>query len=292
VESLRAINKDIEVIPAHIWTPWFSVFGSKSGFNTLKECFQDQVKHIHALETGLSSDPPMNWRLSQLDKYNLVSSSDLHSFWPWRMGREATIFDMNELSYPNILNAIRTGDGIHGTIEVDPNYGKYHYDGHRNCNIVMSPDESKKHNNICPVCRRPLTIGVQNRIEELADREEGYRPADAKEFYSLIPLSDLISLIKGKAVATKSVWDEYNRIVNSARNELEVLMNMTLDQLSEVTDERIAQAVVDYRDGKIKVSPGYDGEYGVPILNGIKKKKEADPLDGKSHPQKGLSDFF
>src|SRR3989338_8375429 len=167
VENLMGISTDIEIIPAHAWTPWFSIFGSNSGFDSVEECLQDKAKHIHAIETGMSSDPEMNWRLSGLDKFTLVSNSDSHSFWPWRMGREANVFEMEELNYRNIIEAIRTRKGFLETIEVDPNYGKYHFDGHRNCGVSMSPKESKEYNNICPKCKQELTIGVLNRIEKL-----------------------------------------------------------------------------------------------------------------------------
>jgi PHP family Zn ribbon phosphoesterase len=153
VEQLHSINPKIEVIPAHIWTPWFSMFGSKSGFDSVKDCFLDQTRRIHALETGLSSDPPMNWRLSQLDNYNLVSFSDLHSFWPWRLGRESTLFEVGKLNYSNLLSAIRTGDGLKGTIEVDPNYGKYHFDGHRKCGLSWTPWNQKR------IIRSVLSVG-------------------------------------------------------------------------------------------------------------------------------------
>ncbi len=206
VESLRKINKDIEVIPAHIWTPWFAMLGSKSGFDSVQECFLDQAKHIHALETGLSSDPAMNWRLSQLDDYNLVSFSDLHSFWPWRIGRESTVFDLKKLDYASILSALRAGDGLKETIEVDPNYGKYHYDGHRKCNVCFSPAQTKEHKGICPVCGSPLTIGVDYRVEELADRPIGFKPKGAKPFKTLLPLSELLSHVIGSPVASKKVW--------------------------------------------------------------------------------------
>lgn len=172
VEMLKAISKDIEVIPAHILTPWFSLFGSKSGFDSVQECFQDKTDEIHALETGLSSDPEMDRRMSQLDKYRLVSFSDSHSYWPWRIGREATIFDFNELSYSNVLKALRTGEGFSGTIEVDPNYGKYHLDGHRVCKVCLEPKDSLANKNICPKCEKPLTLGVLHRVEDLADRDK------------------------------------------------------------------------------------------------------------------------
>ena len=275
-ERLKEISNDIEVIPAHIWTPWFSLFGSKSGFDSVKDCFQDQTKHIHALETGLSSDPEMNWRLSQLDGYSLVSFSDSHSFWPWRMGREATIFDIKP-EYNDLIKAIRENKLVE-TIEVDPGYGTYHFDGHRNCKLSFEPKESIKHNNTCPTCKKPLTIGVLHRVEELADRPVGFKPKSAKPFKKLLPLSELISLALGKGLATKSVWTEYNKLVNDGRNEYEVLLNTSFDELKQLTNEKLAKIILLNRNQKMDITPGYDGEYGVPKLN-IKKNSVVKTLE-------------
>ncbi|MFO7711042.1 MAG: endonuclease Q family protein [Candidatus Woesearchaeota archaeon] len=266
VRDLRAINERIEVIPAHIWTPWFSLFGSKSGFDTVKEAFGDQTEHIHALETGLSSDPEMNWRLSQLDDYQLVSFSDAHSYWPWRIGREATIFE-TELTYDAIIGAMRTGEGLLKTIEVDPGYGKYHFDGHRNCNIRFTPEESKKHEGICPVCKRPLTIGVLNRVEELADRPVGYKPENATPFFRMLPLSELIAWVEKKAVTTKTVWNIYDKL-RSLGSENDVLLRVPAEKLRSVVDEALVSAILLNREGKIKIEPGYDGVYGKPLISG------------------------
>jgi len=287
VESLRAISTDIEIIPAHIWTPWFSLFGSMSGFDSVKECFQDQTKHIHALETGLSSDPAMNWRLSQLDPYLFVSFSDAHSFWPWRLGREATIFDC-KLSYKDMLNAIRNKEQVKSTIEVNPSYGKYHVDGHRNCNVVMEPKESRKHNNICPKCKKPLTIGVLHRVEELADRPEGFTPKKYIPFESLIPLSDIISAMVNTAVATKKVWSEYYKLVTKERSELEILRTTSREELEKLTDQKIADAIIKIREGKLEIEPGYDGVYGIPKLGNVKIER---PKVAIKEEQKGLSDY-
>ncbi len=259
------------------WTPWFGILGSKSGFNSLENCFKDQIKHIHAIETGLSSDPEMNWRVSSLDKFNLVSFSDSHSFWPWRLGREATLFDCS-LDYKSILKGIRTGEGLKGTIEVDPSYGKYHFDGHRNCGISFSPEESEKHNNICPVCKKPLTIGVLNRVEKLADREEGYKPENAKIFKRLIPLSELISGFMGiKQAYSKTVFSKYMDLVDKFKSEYNILLNEPRENLLEVLDEKLVELIMRNRIGKIKVKPGFDGVYGEPILD--------------VSPQKSLSEF-
>jgi len=287
VEGLRNISTDIEVIPAHIWTPWFSLFGSNSGFDTVKEAFGDQTKHINALETGLSSDPAMNWRLSQLDKYLLVSFSDAHSYWPWRMGREATVFD-TKLTYKDILNAIRNKQHVTSTIEVDPGYGKYHLDGHRNCNICMEPVKALKVKNICPKCKKPLTIGVLHRIEELADRPEGYVPRQHIPFKSLIPLSEILAALLKTSVATKKVWAEFYKLVTKERSELDVLLRTPKQELEKLTDQKIAEAIIEIREGKIKVKPGYDGVYGVPTFAGMKLER---PKVAIKEEQKGLSDF-
>lgn len=274
IKNLKAISNDIEIIPAHIWTPWFGVLGSKSGFDSFEEAFQDQVKHIYALETGLSSDPEMNWRLSMLDKFTILSSSDCHSHWPWRIGREATIFNIKELTYKNIIKAIRTKQGYQGTMEVDPAYGKYHYDGHRFCHFSCSPKETKeKHNNICPVCKKPLTIGVEHRVEELADRPQGYKPKDAAEFKKLLPLHEIISTIFQTGIATKKTWGEYNKLINEFNTEFNILLDVPFEDLRKMTNEKIANAIIKNREGKIKVEPGYDGEYGQAIFGTDKQQK-------------------
>lgn len=293
VEELMSISNDIEVIPAHIWTPWFSVFGSKSGFDSMKECFQDQEKNIHAYETGLSSDPPMNWRVSQLDKYSLVSFSDLHSFWPWRIGREATVFALKELSYKNLISALRNLE-VDMTIEVDPNYGKYHFDGHRSCNVVMNPKDSAKINNICPKCGRPLTIGVVARVEELADREVGFKPDIGKPYKNLIPLSELISGYVGSAVATKKVWTVYNNLLDKFSDEFNILLNVPKEELVKTVDGKLADLIIKNRNMEIIVNPGYDGVYGVPILDESVRSTEPDEKSESvvKNKQKGLNDFF
>ncbi len=283
VESLKGINPMIEIIPAHAWTPWFSLFGSKSGFDNIEDCFRDQTKNVHAIETGLSSDPAMNWRLSQLDKFAIVSFSDAHSFWPWRIGREATIFDLKHSAYENLIKALRTKEGLVETIEVDPSYGKYHYDGHRNCNVALSPDESKKIGNICPVCRRPLTIGVLHRIEELADRPEGFVPKDARPFRSVIPLSEIISFAAKTNINSSKVWEEYNRLVAAFGSELNVLLEADEERMKNISNEKIAGLVLKARKGEIEVKPGYDGVYGEIEKDGVKHSFKI--------PQKTLGDF-
>jgi uncharacterized protein (TIGR00375 family) len=291
VDVMKGIDKDIEIIPAHIWTPWFGVLGSKGGFNSIKEAFQERTKEINAIETGLSSDPLMNWRVEELDKFTLTSNSDSHSYWPWRMGREANVFELDELTYKNIIKAIKTREGMKETIEVDPGYGKYHYDGHRNCNVSLSPQESNKLNNICPRCGRPLTIGVENRVEELADRPMGFKPEGAVPFKKYIPLSDLISGIIGKGVATKSTWKEYNKIVGKLGSEYDVLRKVPKEELEKYISKKITDVIIKNRNQEIKVIPGYDGVYGVPILTKDQTLPEQEEIEIKNK-QKGLKEFF
>jgi uncharacterized protein (TIGR00375 family) len=286
-EGLKKISEDIEIIPAHIWTPWFGLLGSKSGFNSFNEAFGDQVKHIHSFETGLSSDPEMNWRISELDKFTTLSFSDAHSHWPWRIGREATMFDLKNLTYKDLIKAIRTREGYKGTIEVDPGYGKYHHDGHRNCGINLSPQDSKKHNGICPVCGKPLTIGVLYRVEELANRPEGFKPKDSAPYHKLMPLSELIASVNSTSVATKKVWDIYNKLIDIFGSEYEILLHTPADQLKKIVGDQLADFILKNRQGKIEVKPGYDGVYGSAIFG---DKKPAIPSISEQ-PQKNLLNF-
>ena len=284
-KKLKEISEEIEIIPAHIWTPWFSLFGSKSGFNTVDEAFGDQSHQIYALETGLSSDPEMNWTISGLDKYQLVSFSDSHSYWPWRLGREATILDLEELSYQNIIKALRTGGGLKMTIEVDPSYGKYHIDGHRNCGIELEPSESIKINNICPVCKKPLTIGVLQRVESLADLEVGRKKENFIPFLRLLPLHELISLIYKWPLNSKKTWAIYDSLIEKFDNEYNILLN--INDFQGLIDEDLINAIISNRKGEIKVKPGYDGVYGIPILGDVEIK----PNVIKEKKQKDLTDF-
>ncbi|OHA77976.1 MAG: DNA helicase UvrD [Candidatus Wildermuthbacteria bacterium RIFCSPLOWO2_12_FULL_49_9] len=254
------------VIPAHAWTPWFSVFGSKSGFNSLGECFDEYTKYIYAIETGLSSDPAMNWRLSALDSIALISNSDSHSL--AKIGREANVFD-TELSYAGIAEAIRAKDPkkFLFTVEFFPEEGKYHYDGHRLCGVSMQPEESKRHNNICPKCKRPLTIGVLNRVAELADRpafdkSSAGKPGGAIPFKSLIPLEEIIADALGIGVISKRVRDEYEKLVGALGSEFEVLLNADQSSLQSATLPEIAEGIMRVREGRVHIEPGYDGEYG------------------------------
>ncbi len=289
VDSLMSISEKCMIIPAHLWTPYFGAMGSESGFDSIEECFGDRSRRIYAVETGLSSDPAMNWRLSRLDKYAQVSFSDLHSHWPWRMGRECTILDI-DLSYDNLLKAIKTKEGLAGTVEVDPNYGKYHFDGHRNCGFSASPSESKSLNNICPKCKRKLTIGVLNRVEELADRPEGFVPENAIPFHSLMPLSEIIAELNGWPVHSPKTWKVFNELIARFGNEFNVLLNAEREEIAKVASQELSSAIISSREGKLKVLPGFDGEYGRPVFDGrkIKSLPEAKPAVA----QKGLTDFF
>ncbi len=263
--AMESIDARFEIIPAHVWTPWFGLFGSKSGFDSVEEAFLDKAYLIHSLETGLSSDPAMNWRLSALDRFGLVSFSDLHSAWPWRMSREATLFASLD-AYDDLLSALRTGTGLLGTVEVDPLYGKYHYDGHRACRVRLSPEETRKLQGICPVCRKPLTVGVEYRVEELADRPVGYVRPRAPLVHTLLPLSEVIAAVLSCGVATKKVASAYEGLV-SGSDEYTVLMGMEEKELRSRSNAEIARAVLADRAGRIRVSPGYDGVYGVPLLS-------------------------
>ena len=265
VKDLKAIDDKIEIIPAHCMTPWFGLYGSKSGFNSLKECFQDQVKHIYAIESGMSADPQMLWRFKE--KINVVSFSDAHSFWPWRIGREATIFEIPELSYDNIIKAIRTGKNLKATIETPPAYGKYHYDGHRKCDFSCSPEKTKELKGICPICKNPMTIGVDNRVEELAKESKNYKPKDAKPFYILLPLHELISLYLSSTLASKKTWDLYNNLIDKFDNEFNILLNISKDEmLNKNVDEGLVNLILKNREGNVRVKPGFDGEYGKVLL--------------------------
>ncbi len=254
-------SKDCLVVPAHAWTPWFAIFGSKSGFDSIEECFEEYSKYIYSVETGLSSDPSMNWRLSALDKITLISNSDAHS--PQKIGREANVFD-TELSYDAITKVIKeknTKEFLY-TIEFFPEEGKYHYDGHRNCDISLSPQESKKYNNICPTCGKPLTIGVMNRVGALADRKEGFKPENAIPFKNLIPLIEIIAESLGVTVASKQVGVEYNSLIKKLSNEFNILLDASKEELLTATLPEIAEGIIRVREGKVFITPGYDGVYG------------------------------
>lgn len=272
VEILRGIDKNIFIFPAHAWTPWYGIFGSFSGFNSMKDAYEDQAMHIHALETGLSSDPPMNWRVSALDKYTLISGSDAHS--PEKIGREAVVFEIGEkeLSYKSIIDNVKKKK-LEYTVEFYPEEGKYHYDGHRNCNISLSPEEAKKYNNKCPVCRRTITVGVMHRVEELADREHGYRPNGAVPYVHAVPLQEIISYVSGKGAHTDYVKKTYNGLIKDFGSEFGVLLDSDIEKIKSI-DKDLAKALENVRGERIGIKPGYDGVFGViDLLNRMKYEK-------------------
>ena len=247
-------------VPAHIWTPHFSLFGAFSGFDTVEECFEDLTPYIHAVETGLSSDPPMNWRVSALDRYQLISNSDAHS--PAKLGREANLFDI-PLSYEGLSRAIQTGEGLYGTIEFFPEEGKYHMDGHRKCNLCLTPSDTLKYNGICPVCGRKITIGVSHRVEELSDRAEGYVRENAKPFESLVPLPEVIGASSGHSAASVKVQREYQKMLIRLGSEFDILRTLPLEDIRRVSGTRVAEGIGRLRRGQVERIPGFDGEYGV-----------------------------
>lgn len=264
-------SENTMLIPAHAWTPHFSVFGASSGFDSLEECFEDLTPHVNAIETGLSSDPKMNWRLSQLDRITLTSHSDAHS--PQKLGREANILN-TEISYKAITEALKTGKGFIGTIEFFPEEGKYHYDGHRACDASLTPEETIKHNYQCPVCGRGVTVGVMHRVEKLADRKEGFKPENAPEFYSIIPLQEIIAEALNVGTNSKAVEKEYFNLIEKFGDEFHILLNRDIKDIEKGGSEKIAEAISRMRLGKVNIKPGFDGEYGkIKIFEEIEKKQ-------------------
>jgi uncharacterized protein (TIGR00375 family) len=255
------ISSDCVIIPAHIWTPWFSLFGSKSGFDSMEECFEEYSKYIFAAETGLSSNPQMNWRLSKLDKVSLISNSDAHS--PAKIGREANAFD-TDLNYFSIIEAIKSKDPnkFLYTIEFFPEEGKYHYDGHRLCNVSFSPEETRKHENICPVCKKPLTIGVLNRVEKLSDRPIDFKPTQIIPFKSLISLEEIVMESLGVKSATKEVAKQYQSLISHFQNEFDVLLDVSRTDLEKISLPEIVEGIIRVREGRVLIEPGYDGVFG------------------------------
>ena len=247
------------LIPAHIWTPHFSVLGAKSGFDSLEECFEELAPYIYALETGLSSDPAMNWRISKLDRYQLVSNSDAHS--PSKLGREANLLDI-DCSYEGLYQAIQTGEGLEGTVEFFPEEGKYHFDGHRKCGVSLSPVEAERLGGICPVCGKKLTMGVDHRVEQLADRAEGFVKKDGKKYESLVPLPEVISACMGYSTASKKVQGCFEQMIQTLGTEFDILRNVPSEDIKSCAGERIAEGIENVRTGNVKRIPGYDGEYG------------------------------
>ena len=301
VEEVMEVSRDNMVFPAHAWTPWFSVFGAFSGFDRMEDCYQDMIKYIYALETGLSSNPPMNWRLSSLDRFTLLSNSDSHSSWPWRIGREANLFVLERLTYWDIVDSIRRKDAnvLRLTIETDPAYGKYHWTGHRSCGVSLPPEEAIKLGNKCPVCHKRLTKGVEQRVEELADRPYGFKPSGSPGYMHLLPLSEVISAVIGaNSPNSQKTWSIYNALISRFGNEYSVLIDADFNEIARVTNPLIAEAIVRVREGRVKVIPGYDGVYGqiiifpergIGVTGGEEEKGEEETRGVK---QKSLSDFF
>ena len=259
------------LVPAHVWTPWFAVLGSKSGFDAVQECYADLAGHIFAVETGLSSDPPMNWTCSSLDPYRLVSNSDAHS--PPMLGREATVFD-TDLDYFAMAAALRTGNGLAGTIEFFPEEGKYHLDGHRKCGVRVDPEQTRELDTICPRCGKPLTVGVLHRIAELADRPAGVRPPGAAGFTSLVQLPEIVGEILATGPKSKKVTGEVGRLVAAVGPELSILRDVPLDDLRRAGGSLLSEAIARLRRGEVIRDAGYDGEYGTIRLF------QPDELDG------------
>ncbi|MFH1200120.1 MAG: endonuclease Q family protein [Candidatus Micrarchaeota archaeon] len=298
VEICRQADSRIEVVPAHAWTPYFSVFGSISGYDSIEEAYADQARYIKAYETGMSSNPAMNWRVSRLDKYAQISNSDSHSPYPYRIGRECNAFHFGarEPTYEGLFDAMYSHDGskFAFTIEVDPNYGKYHYDGHRNCKFSCPPGQTRRLAGMCPVCGRPLTIGVLYRVEALADRPEGVKPVGAIPFKTLLPLQELVAAAIGSPLASKKSFEQTERLTARFGTEFAVLLDATHESLQSAAGPELAAVIIANREGKLTVRPGFDGEYGVLELGGGTPKEG---LPGKRSTgsavaaQKGLSDF-
>ncbi len=282
------ISSEAVIIPAHAWTPWFSVFGSMSGFDSLEECFEEFTDKIFAIETGLSSDPEMNWQLSKLDNISLISNSDAHS--PQKIGREANVFEI-DLSYQGIISAIkeRNPQKFLYTIEFFPEEGKYHCDGHRNCNIVFNPEQTEENNNICPCCKKPLTVGVLNRVKKLSDRDISSQVSrDNNSFIKLnnrvpfkkvIPLYEIIGEILGVGPNSKAVEKEYEKLISIFKNEFNILLNEDIEEIKNQGFSELAKAIDKMRKEDISISPGYDGEFGkISIFRDGESKKEENLL--------------
>ncbi|MFZ2804070.1 MAG: endonuclease Q family protein [Patescibacteria group bacterium] len=263
------------LIPAHAWTPWFSVFGSKSGFDSLEECFGDLASNVYAIETGLSSDPAMNWRLSGLDRIFLVSNSDAHSC--ENLGREANVFEMEEPSYPELYRILSQQDTSKfvETIEFFPEEGKYHMDGHRACDFCCTPEETKRLRGICPKCGKPLVIGVLNRIAELADRPpQPLRPAGSVPFRSIVPLRELVADALGVGKTSQKVQRAVNEMLSDGRSEFSVLLDLPKSELARFALPDMVESIINMRAGNVEIRPGYDGEYGIVKAKGVKKKQQ------------------
>jgi uncharacterized protein (TIGR00375 family) len=277
VKMVLDISDACMLIPAHIWTPWYSLFGDQSGYDSMEEAFGEWAPHIHAVETGLSSDPAMNWRLSALDHVALISNSDAHS--PSKLGREANLFDC-EMDYQAITDVLRTKDRRRflKTIEFFPEEGKYHYDGHRNCDVLFSPKETKAHQGTCPVCGRPVTVGVMNRVETLADRAEGFSPDQPIPFIRLVPLQEIIAEALGLGTETTGVVREYERLIEKGGSEFHILLDLPNEELATFVPGKILEGILRVHDGNVHIRPGYDGLYGEVKIFGEEENGEGSQM--------------
>lgn len=271
-ELVFSVSRDCLIIPAHIWTPWYSLYGSNSGFDSIEECFGKFSDQIYAIETGLSSDPAMNWRIEELDSRSIVSFSDAHS--PQKLGREATVFEIpKQFNYQDIKNAIQE-QKIAYTIEFYPEEGKYHYTGHRNCEVKQSPEETKKLGSICPVCGKQLTVGVMHRVEELAKRPADYQPKNRPPYRMLVPLMEILSEALGSGVSSQIVETGYNRLTERFTSEFNVLLKTDPLEIAKIAGEKVAQGIKKVREREIVVDPGYDGVFGTVRIWGEKEEEE------------------
>ncbi|MCS7096900.1 MAG: endonuclease Q family protein [Candidatus Methanomethylicia archaeon] len=270
IDIVLSVESECLIFPAHIWTPWWSMFGSFSGVDRIEDCYSDKVNKIYAIETGLSSDPEMNWCVSQLNKFSILSFSDSHSPYPFRLGREACLFNLNKLNYKELVNTIKSRDKSKFlmTIEVDPAYGKYHWSGHRNCNVgPLSPNEARKLNYICPICGRKLTKGVEDRVEELSDRPKGFMPQDHIDFIKVLPLQTIIAFSMGISedevhkLNSGSIWNLYSKLVSRFGSEFNVLLEAPIDEISKLSST-IALYIKCMRERRYSITPGFDGVYG------------------------------
>lgn len=275
LEILKEIDDMGFIVPAHIWTPHFSLFGSNSGFDRIEECFEELTHEIFALETGLSSDPEMNWRLSELDRFSLISNSDAHS--PSKLGREANVF-YEKFDFRQLVDILKKKN-FKLTIEYFPEEGKYHYDGHRNCKVCLSPEETKKNNYLCPICGKKVTVGVMHRVEELADRKAGEKPEKYVPFKKIVPLDQIIGSVLNKDVNSQIVLKTYFEIINKIGSEFHILLEVPDEELEKYLEPKIFDGIINVRKGKVNIKPGYDGEFGkVEIPIEINKDEEPQSL--------------
>lgn len=282
-EIVYEVSQQAVIVPAHCWTPWYAIFGSKSGYDSVEECFGRYADKIFALETGLSSDLEMNRRISRLDKYTFISGSDAHS--PERIGREATVFN-TELSYQGIMEAIKKGtrDVLPYTIEFYPDEGRYHYDGHRSCGVRFSPEQTKQAAGLCPKCGQPLTKGVLHRVDSLADRDQPKFPPDHPGFKHLVQLDKIIGEALGVGAGSKKVLSLYNRMIDELGPEFTILESVPIKEIGAVAGERVAEGVRRMRAGELIIEPGYDGKYGIVRIF----SQEGSGQAGLNHTQKTL----